>query len=153
MRLQVFVRSFGCSANTADSEVISGCLTQGGFQLATSEAEADVVIYNTCAVKGPTENRIINALKQVPKEKKLIVAGCLPMISFERLLREVHFNGAIGPSSGKEIVDVVRRVVAGERVIKLAGLAAKPNLDLPRVKSNPVWHDRKEIYGSKHFPG
>ncbi len=70
MPLQVFIRSFGCSANTADSEVLAGCLTQGGFQLATSEAEADVVIYNTCAVKGPTENRIINALKNVPKGKE-----------------------------------------------------------------------------------
>ncbi len=118
--MKVFVRSFGCSANSADSEVLSGCLAQGGFQLTTSEATADVIIYNTCAVKGPTENRIINALKHTPKGKKLIVAGCLPMISFERLVNEVHFDGAVGPSVGKEIVDVVSRVWRGEKVIELA---------------------------------
>ena len=117
--MQVFVKSFGCSANTADSEVLAGCLAQAGFQLAASEAEADVLIYNTCAVKGPTENRIINAMKHAPKDKKLIVAGCLPMISFERLLREVRFDGAVGPSVGKGIVDVVSRVLAGEKVVEL----------------------------------
>ena len=136
--MQVFVRNFGCSANTADSEVLAGCLAQAGFQLAASEAEADVLIYNTCAVKGPTENRIIDALKRTPKDKKLIVAGCLPMISFERLMREARFDGVVGPAVGKGIVDVVARVLDDEKVVELGGLDAKPKLDLPRVKSNPV---------------
>jgi len=136
--LQVFVRNFGCSANTADGEVLAGCLAQAGFQLASSESEADVLIYNTCAVKGPTENRIINAMKHAPEGKKLIVAGCLPVISFERLSREVCFNGAIGPSVGSGIVDVVSRVYAGEKVVELSDLNCKPPLDLPRVKTNPV---------------
>ena len=73
-----------------------------------------------------------------PKARKLIVAGCLPKISFERLLREVHFDGAVGPSAGEGIVDVVTRVAAGEKVVDLDGLEAKPRLDLPRVRSNPV---------------
>lgn len=136
--MQVFIHSYGCSANIADSEVLSGCLKQAGIQLAQSEADADLLIYNTCAVKGPTENRIINAMKNAPKNKRLIVAGCLPMISFERLLREVPFDGAVGPSAGESIVDVVRRVMAGERVVELAGLDSLPKLDLPRVQSNPV---------------
>jgi threonylcarbamoyladenosine tRNA methylthiotransferase CDKAL1 len=136
--LQVFVRSFGCSANMADSEVLAGCLAQGGFQLAVSESVADVLIYNTCAVKGPTENRVINIMKRAPKSKKLIVAGCLPVISFERLLREVRFDSAIGPSVGKRIVDIVLRVLAGEKVVELTSLNLKPELNLPRVKSNPV---------------
>jgi MiaB-like tRNA modifying enzyme len=136
--LRVFLKSFGCSANAADGEVLAGCLAQAGFQLTASEAEANVLIYNTCAVKEPTENRIINVMKHAPKGKKLIVAGCLPMISFERLRREVRFNGAIGPSVGKQIVDVVTRVAAGEKVVDLNGLKRKPKPDLPRIKSNPV---------------
>jgi MiaB-like tRNA modifying enzyme len=122
----------------ADSEVLAGCLAQAGFQLAASEAEADVLIYNTCDVKGPTENRIINALKRVPKNKKLIVAGCLPMISFDRLMREVRFDGAVGPAAGKGIVDVVACVLSGEKFLELASSNAKPKLNLPKVKSNPV---------------
>lgn len=135
---QVFVRNFGCSSNVADGEVLAGCLAEAGFQLAFSESEADLLIYNTCAVKGPTENRMIDALKHAPKDKKIVVAGCLPKISFERLLRETHFDGAIGPAVGKGIVDVVKRVVAGERVIDLSAVNQKPLLSLPRQRSNPV---------------
>ncbi len=136
--MQIFVKNFGCSANTADGEAISGCLSQAGYQIATSEADAEILIYNTCAVKGPTENRIIDALKHTPKNKKVIITGCLPKISFERLLREVRFDAAVGPSAGKEIVEVVRRVLSGEKVIELADSESMPKMDLPKVKSNPI---------------
>ncbi len=137
--MHVFVKSYGCSANLADGEVLSGCLAKAGYKLADSVSEADIAVYNTCAVKGPTENRAIAVLKRVPKGKKLIVAGCLPLINFERLNREVCFDAAVGPAAGTEIVDVVKRVVEGEKVVALEGaLSAKPALSLPRLRSNPV---------------
>lgn len=136
--MQIFVKNFGCSSNVADGEVLAGCLAEKGFQLTTSESEANLLIYNTCAVKGPTENRIIDILKHAPKDKKIVVAGCLPMINYERLNREVHFDAAIGPAVGKEIVDVVKRVWAGEKVVDLAEVNRKPLLSLPRHKSNQV---------------
>jgi threonylcarbamoyladenosine tRNA methylthiotransferase CDKAL1 len=137
--MHVFVKSYGCSANLADGEVIAGCLTKAGYTLADSASEADVVIYNTCAVKGPTENSAIATLKCTPKGKKLIVAGCLPLINFERLSREVCFDGVVGPAAGARIADVVRRVVAGEKVVYLEGaLLAKPALNLPQLRSNPL---------------
>jgi threonylcarbamoyladenosine tRNA methylthiotransferase CDKAL1 len=137
--MHVFVKSYGCSANLADGEVLEGCLAKAGYTLADSALKADVIIYNTCAVKGPTENRAIAALKHVPKGKKLIVAGCLPLINFERLRCEVRFDGVVGPAAGGEIVDVVSRVLAGEKVVALDGaLTAKPGLGLPRLRSNPV---------------
>ena len=133
------MRSFGCSANTADSEVISGCLSQAGFDLTDSEEDADVVVFNSCAVKGPTENRVIDALKRIPSAKKVVVAGCLPLISFERLLREVRFDAAVGAAVGEGIVDVVQRVLLGEKVVELnKDLLSMPKLDLPRVQTNPV---------------
>jgi threonylcarbamoyladenosine tRNA methylthiotransferase CDKAL1 len=137
--MHVYVKSYGCSANLADSQVLAGCLTKAGYKLARSVSSANTVIYNTCAVKGPTENRVIDALKRIPLDKKVIVAGCLPLINFERLSREVRFNGAVGPSVGDKIVDVVRRVVAGERVVDLeAAETAKPSLKLPKLRSNRV---------------
>jgi MiaB-like tRNA modifying enzyme len=135
---KVFIKNFGCSSNTADGEVLAGCLAEAGFQITTSELEADVLIYNTCAVKGPTENRIIDALKHAPKDKKIIVSGCLPMISFKRLSREAYFSAAVGPALGKGIVDVVKRVLAGEEVIDLAPIKEKPPLTLPRQKTSPI---------------
>jgi threonylcarbamoyladenosine tRNA methylthiotransferase CDKAL1 len=137
--MQIFVRSFGCSANTADSEVLAGCLAAAGFKLANAETNADLIIYNSCAVKGPTENRIIDALKRLPKDKKIIIAGCLPLISLERLAREVRFDAVVGPAAGKNIVDVVHRVLNGETVTELQNaLTTMPKLDLPRIQTNPI---------------
>ncbi len=137
--MRVFVKSYGCSANLADGEVLAGCLAKAGHKLATCTSEAELVIYNTCAVKGPTENRIIETLRHVPPDKKVIVAGCLPLINFERLCREVRFDGAVGPAVAEGIVDVVRRVLEGEKFVDLeAALDTKPELSLPRLKSNPV---------------
>ena len=135
---QVFIKNFGCSSNVADGEVLAGCLVEAGFKLAVSELEADVIIYNTCAVKGPTENRIIDVLKHAPKDKKIIVSGCLPKISYERLLKETHFDGVVGPALGREIVDVVKRVLAGENISNLSTIKERPQLKLPTQKSNPI---------------
>ena len=137
--MRVFIKSYGCSANTADTEVLKGCIAQAGYQLTDSASTANVVIYNTCAVKGPTENRIIHALKNIPREKKVIIAGCLPLINFERLRREVRFSAAVGPATGQKIIDVVKHVIKGEKLIDLdTALTAKPSLNLPKLQSNPV---------------
>ena len=136
---RVFLRSFGCSTNLADGEVMAGCLARAGFKLVESVAEADIVIYNTCAVKGPTENRMIYLLKKVPKGKKLLVVGCLPLINFDRLCREAHFDGVAGPALGDKIIEIVNSVFKGEKVVALENAdRAKPDLSLPRVRLNPV---------------
>jgi threonylcarbamoyladenosine tRNA methylthiotransferase CDKAL1 len=136
---RVFLRSFGCSTNLADGEVMAGCLAKAEFKLVEGLAEADIVIYNTCAVKGPTENRMIDLLKKVPKGKKLLVVGCLPLINFDRLCREAHFDGVAGPALGDKIIEIVNSVLKGEKVVALEGAdKAKPNLSLPRVRLNPV---------------
>ncbi|MEM3550727.1 MAG: tRNA (N(6)-L-threonylcarbamoyladenosine(37)-C(2))-methylthiotransferase [Candidatus Bathyarchaeia archaeon] len=137
--MRVFVKSFGCSTNLADGEVLSGCLAEAGYELANDASCADVIVYNTCAVKGPTENRMFEILKRVPNGKKLIVAGCLPLINFERLCREVRFDGVVGPAAGEKIVFAVEKVLMGEKVSLLDKAArAMPSLMLPRVHLNPV---------------
>jgi len=136
---KVFLKSFGCSTNLADGEVMAGCLAKAGFKLVNNVADADIVIYNTCAVKGPTENRMIDILRKVPEGKKLIVVGCLPLINFERLCREVRFDGVAGPALGEKISQIVNDVLRGEKVVTLEDAdRAKPSLNLPRIRVNPV---------------
>jgi threonylcarbamoyladenosine tRNA methylthiotransferase CDKAL1 len=135
--MRVFIKSFGCSTNLADGEVLAGCLAEAEYELVDSVAKANVIIYNTCAVKGPTENRMIEILKKVPASEKLIVAGCLPLINFERLCKEVRFDGVAGPAVGDKIVDVVKQSLEGQKVIALEEAAnAKPSLGLPRLRLN-----------------
>ena len=137
--MRVFVKSFGCSTNLADGEVLAGCLVQAGHHLVKSPSEAEIIIYNTCAVKGPTENRMIEILKRSPPKKKLVVAGCLPLINFERLTREVSFDAAVGPAAGSNIVDVIAQVSKGEKVRAVEYSSEPlPALTLPRVRVNRV---------------
>ncbi len=136
--MRVYVKGFGCSTSLADSEVLAGCLSQAGHTMVSSVQGADLVVYVTCAVKAPTENHMISLLKQVPGEKKLVVAGCLPLINPERLRRETRFDGLVGPACGEKIVEVVRRVSQGKRVVDVEDAAENmPGLGLPRVRINP----------------
>lgn len=137
--MRIFVKSFGCSSNLADGEVLAGCLAEAGYTLVDSVCAADVVVLNTCAVKEPTENRMIELLKRVPASKKSVVAGCLPLINFERLVKETRFDGIIGPAAGQSIVGVVKCVLDGGKVVALKeATCAQPGLGLPRFQSNPV---------------
>jgi MiaB-like tRNA modifying enzyme len=134
---RVFVKSFGCSTNQADGEFIAGCLLTAGYEIVGRVEDADVLVYNTCAVKTPTENRVIDILKRAPKTKKVVVTGCLPLINLDRLKREVRFDGILGPAPGTRIVEAVRKVARGERVV-LLNSEAKPGLKLPRCFKNPI---------------
>jgi threonylcarbamoyladenosine tRNA methylthiotransferase CDKAL1 len=138
-KMRVFVESFGCSTNLADGEVLAGCLAEAGYTLVDNSAEADVIVYNTCAVKGPTEDRMIEILKRVPESKKLIVTGCLPLVNIERLNREVRYDSITGPATANGIVEALRRISIGENMVALEDAEkAMPSLNLPRARSNPV---------------
>jgi threonylcarbamoyladenosine tRNA methylthiotransferase CDKAL1 len=134
---KVYVKSFGCSANLADGEVIAGCLSEDGFDIVEDPMEADILLYNTCAVKAPTENRVIDILRKAPRDKRLVVTGCLPLINFKRLKNEVAFDGVAGPAPAARIVEVLHHVDEGEKVVSLRGIS-KPSLCLPRIPINRV---------------
>lgn len=121
----------------ADGEFIVGSLLAEGYRIANRMEDADVFVYNTCAVKTPTENRMIDILKKAPKTKKVIVTGCLPLINFDRLKKEVRFDGILGPAPGLKIVEMIQRVASNERIISLNSVV-KPGLDLPRCFKNPI---------------
>lgn len=144
--IRVYLESFGCSANMADGERMLGCLETAGFKTVSNPQEAEVLIYNTCAVKGPTEDRMISLLKAAPKGRKLIVAGCLPLINFERLRREVTFDGVVGPAPTSEIIEAVGKVIKGERPVVLK-VKPKPEPDAPVKALSPVRRIIVAAYG------
>jgi tRNA-2-methylthio-N6-dimethylallyladenosine synthase len=78
-----FIKTFGCQANTADSERIAAALQSRGMQAAQGINEADYVVINTCMVRQSAENRVyglINNLEQLKTENrksKIILTGCM----------------------------------------------------------------------------
>ena len=116
---------------------MASCLVQAGHKIVKKEANADILIYNTCAVKTPTENKIVEILKKAPAGKKIVVTGCLPLINFRRLKAEVNFDCALGSAPGNKIVNVVYRVERGERVVMLES-DSQPSLDLSNIPTNRI---------------
>lgn len=75
--------TFGCQMNEHDSETIAGILENMGYTHTTNEREADVVLYNTCAIRENAEDRVfghLGSLKSVKRERPdmiLGVCGCM----------------------------------------------------------------------------
>jgi len=85
-----YIEWHGCSLNKADAEKLRHALVSAGHALVDSPDNADYCIINTCAVKSPTEEKIIERLKKlgelaIRKNLKLIAIGCLVEINPERI--------------------------------------------------------------------
>lgn len=89
---KVYIEWYGCSLNKADTEKLRYAFKEAGYEIVTAPEEADYCIINTCAVKTPTEEKIISRLKRLSllSEKfhfKLVIVGCLVEINRNRLTK------------------------------------------------------------------
>ncbi len=137
MLSKIYIENFGCSTNIADGKVIAGCVKEAGYRIVDNSSKADILIYNTCAVKSPTEDKIIAKIRNTPPGRKIIVSGCLPLIALKRLKKEARFDGAIGPAPGIEIINIIKKVENKENVIML-NRDFKPALSLSRYPPNNI---------------
>ena len=106
--MNIFIRTFGCEFNRADSEVIAGLLAQAGFKLVDTVKKSDIVIINSCGVKSPTQNKVLSYIKRIPKIKKVVVGGCLPkMINVKFYASNVDL--IFDTNSITKIVDMLKK--------------------------------------------
>jgi len=138
IKRSVYVESYGCSANKFDLEIMLAKLASGGYSIIDKAELADVILVNTCGVKKPTEDKILERLRVLGSlGKPLIVAGCLPKIDLDAIYRSApSFAAAIDPYSVDRILDAVKDAEGGVRH-KLY-FSDKPGLKLlqPKVRLN-----------------
>ncbi|HEX4822453.1 MAG TPA: tRNA (N6-isopentenyl adenosine(37)-C2)-methylthiotransferase MiaB [Acidimicrobiales bacterium] len=83
MSRKFFVHTYGCQMNEHDSERIAGLLAADGYEAAASEADADVLVLNTCCIRENADNRLygklghLKAAKQARPDLQIVVGGCL----------------------------------------------------------------------------
>ena len=120
MTHRFYLETYGCSLNTADSDIIVGRLKELKIERVQEIEDADMIILNSCGVKEPTEDRIIHRLKELAREKiPVVVTGCLPRISLARVERAIpEYAAILGPQSIESLALVVLRVLEGERSIQ-----------------------------------
>lgn len=123
---KAFVHTYGCQGNVADSEHIKGMLSEMGYTLCEDVAEADFVLYNTCAIREHAEDRVfgnVGALKKYKKEKPwLIIALCGCMMQQEHIAEKIKksypfVNLVFGTHVTHKLPELVSKVLCtGKRV-------------------------------------
>jgi len=117
--VKIYVRTFGCTFNKFDSELIEYALKSRNYQIVSDEKEADIIIVNTCGVKKQTEDKIISYLKKLRLlGKRVIVTGCLPLINPERIVKETGFKELTGPSIGEIIIDLIEQKIDPKTLLR-----------------------------------
>lgn len=137
---EVYVESFGCTANKFDLEIIIGHLEKAGFKLTFNLESADIMLINTCGVKKPTEDRIIERLRRLNGlGKPLIISGCLPIVNLRAVLKSApNFSAILGPQSLDIISTAVKRALKGANHQIYNSKNRLFKLKQPRSRLNPV---------------
>jgi threonylcarbamoyladenosine tRNA methylthiotransferase CDKAL1 len=137
---RVHVKSYGCSANTADAEIAKGVLIADGHTLVSAPDEADINIIVTCVVKTPTEQKVSRELRELEASgKPLIVAGCMPKSMNSQVNQLVPSASMVGPDDIERMAEAVHHTLNGEKVVYIDGEPTDRTC-LPRVRANRLVH-------------
>lgn len=122
---KLFIETYGCQMNVADSEVVASVMGIAGYELCDNLDEADAVFLNTCSVRDNAEQKILNRLEffnaMKRKGRKLIVGvlGCMAERVKERLIEEHHVDVVAGPDAYMSLPDLVAQVELGHKAINV----------------------------------
>ena len=122
---KLFIETYGCQMNVADSEVIASVMQMAGYDLADTLEEADAVFMNTCSIRDNAEQKIFNRLEffhsMRKKGRKLIVGvlGCMAERVKEDLINNHHVDLVVGPDAYMTLPELVAAVEAGEKAINV----------------------------------
>lgn len=126
--MRVFLKTFGCTLNQSDSDLIRALLQEKGFSLAENEASAQAIIVNSCGVKESTEKRVLSYIEKIARSsprKKLVVCGCLPKISFARVRGAAPDAAILGPNN---LFAVVKALEQKNSFVDLSGSAREKTM-------------------------
>ena len=135
---KVWIEAYGCSASMADSEMMSGLLKAGGYELADEENESSLNIIVTCSVKDVTQHRMLHRIDKLSRSAKpLIVAGCLPKTERQRIESLSPFASLVGPHCIDRTIDAVRSALSGEKSVFVED-SFLDKVNLPKIRINPI---------------
>ncbi|MBQ9140716.1 MAG: 30S ribosomal protein S12 methylthiotransferase RimO [Lachnospiraceae bacterium] len=138
--MKILFVSLGCDKNLVDSEMMLGELLQKGYEFTDDEAEADIVVVNTCCFIGDAKEESINTLLEMAELKNsgqikvLVAAGCLAQRYKEEIQTEIpEVDVIIGTTAIDSIVEAVEEALAGQAQNHYADLNEKPLTGVSRV--------------------
>jgi len=119
---KVYIETYGCQMNLADSEIISGLMSTRGYNI-TSEIEgADIILLNTCSVREHAEERVIQRIKTLSKLKSkkpfiLGVIGCMAERLKEELFEiDYEIDLVLGPDNYRKLPEYINNIEEQKKI-------------------------------------
>ncbi len=144
---RVYIETYGCQMNFADSEVVGSILTQAGYGLAESAEEADFVLINTCAIRDNAEQRVrhrvreLRALQNRRRNLRIGILGCMAERLQSRLMEEEdNLSFVCGPDAYRRLPDILAQVRRGQKAaeVELSTTETYDDIEPVRLASNGI---------------
>jgi ribosomal protein S12 methylthiotransferase len=136
--------SLGCDKNRVDTEIMLSILSKKGYNIVNDQADADLIIVNTCGFIEDAKLESIETIIEMSKEKEkgkckaVIATGCMAQRYTDELLNEIpEIDAVVGTGNYRDICDIVERILSGEKkIIKVDNINC--NLDFEdRILTTP----------------
>lgn len=122
---KLFIETYGCQMNVADTEVVASIMKMDGYGMTENIEEADAIFVNTCSVRDNAEQKIYGRLQYFQslkrKKKSLIVGvlGCMAERVKEELIDVHRVDLVVGPDSYMDLPNLIGAVEHGEKAINV----------------------------------
>jgi len=147
---KIYIETYGCQMNMADSEVVLGLLDKEGYEVTNRLEAADVVLVNTCAVRENAEQRVygrLGQLKRTKKERPEVVVGVIGCMA-ERLRSKLTNEEArgvgqavdliVGPDEYRKMPELITKAWHGEKGIAVKLSRAETYDDITPLRTDGV---------------
>lgn len=124
---RLFIETYGCQMNVADSEVIAAVMATVGYEIADSIEDADAVLLNTCSIRDNAEQKIVSRLQYLSSLKRkrgsrlkvVGVVGCMAERVKDELIEKHGVDLVAGPDSYMDLPALFASVESGEKAINV----------------------------------
>jgi tRNA-2-methylthio-N6-dimethylallyladenosine synthase len=121
---KLYIETYGCQMNVADSEVVASVMQMAGYETTESLDEADAVFLNTCSVRDNAEQKIyhrLDALDAIKRKRPLIIGvlGCMAERVKDDLLQNHHADLVAGPDAYLSLPDLIAQAETGHKAINI----------------------------------
>ena len=122
---KLFIETYGCQMNVADSEVVASVMGMAGYEVCASVEEADAVFLNTCSVRDNAEQKIVNRLEALHamrrKGRPLIIGvlGCMAERVGEGLVERHHADLVAGPDAYLSLPSLIAQAELGHKAVNV----------------------------------
>lgn len=142
---KLFIETYGCQMNVADSEVVASIMQMDGFALTENITDANAIFVNTCSIRDNAEQKVIQRLKYLQslkkKNRRLIIGviGCMAERVKDELITEHGVDIVVGPDAYLDIPSLIGSVEKGEKAINVELSKTETYKDVLPVRiGNPI---------------